>query len=406
MPDGQNPLVDGNILFEGLNIAGLIGLVKFFSSEQGTTTVTEFFASLETAASLGQWTDEQKISVLKARLVNKALKFFEANKLGDDTPWEAIKTQFFDWFKEPSHNLDPLHAFFQTTQRSGETAKNFVIRLKTAGNRASSAPLSAAARATRTAVVQDSLKEVFTNNLRDESGREHLINFPPADLEAAVTFATRYEENARSKRRVCMTQAGYSPDAPSEELEPEFLTKKQNHPSSSKAENKLIAVIENLEKAVQKLNTDQTNRREYQPAPHRPRDTPVSRYGPRQNNLAPRDRDFPPLGRATRNNYPARPSDQQVRGRSRSETRGDVRPSPQQSTLADIVCYRCGSKGHYAPTCNAPRNEARSQLNCTICQRAGHSRRECHSKTNRVQPNGDRTPIRARANPHFPTRSL
>ena len=55
----------------------------------------------------------------------------------------------------------------------------------------------------------------------------------------------------------------------------------------------------------------------------------------------------------------------------------DTRPTApvhHVTTFKQVVCYRCGKPGHYAPTCN------HKETVCTKCGKVGHLQKVCRSK--------------------------
>jgi Zinc knuckle len=443
MAEPQINEIDGNLVLEGINIAGLIGLVKFYSSENGTTTIQEFLNSLQTASDLGQWSDPQKVCVLKARLVGPALRFFEADPEVNTAAWPDVKTKFLEWFGEATPSADPLHSFYQLCQKQNESAKNFIVRLKIAGKAAAPASLPEATRVARQAVVADSLLSVFVNNLREESGKEYLVNFPQPDLESTIQFCTRFENNLVKKKRVFPIRAENEQEGAMEGT--------RETPSLSRMENKLIATINHLEKSVKALNLAQQSivnpRKTEQVAQVRTQDdqsrdrrqqyrefeTPRAQYHVREQSqnrdtYRPRvqfsEREHYPIreSHVPRGRYPTReylpireryPSREEHYSRVNSPRREIGPPIPRERARSQtrleqrthretpkIYCYRCGMTGHFATRCNAPPREERRRLNCESCGRAGHSRRECGTT---ASPRGPAT--RATPQENFPSRS-
>lgn len=375
----------------GFMTAGLIGLVKFFNGEPGTTNVHEFFDSLETASLLaGEWDDRTKIAVLRTRLTGAALQFFNANRTVNDGTWDEIMRNFKLWFKDstPSH-IDPLYNFYRTAQRLDETAKSFVIRLKLAGKIAANAPQDEATRVARKLVIEDSLLQVFLQNLRDESGKDLLQNFPPEDLDTAVTRATQYEINRTNKKRIYSIDVAQSPaldniqiNAPRKPKSSKSNeTENQSSNFSPKAETKLIAVITDLDKTVQGLKQLQ---KDQSPSPRN--DQQKRDY--QQLRDAQYRHDFPEL------KYNQNPN-------RNFRTHGP----PISRNRSEKICYRCGVANHIATFCSAPANATRLQLKCEHCLRVGHSTKECGQRNMRVNTNDRNTRNFARPNQNFSSRS-
>jgi hypothetical protein len=328
---------------EPFSIASLITMVRFFTGENNSTTVDEFFNSLDMAASLGQWTIEQTLTVFKSRLAGPALHFYEANTVVQNTPFPQLRAVFLNWFQDPSPALDPLHDFFQTSQRLGERAKAFVVRLKLNGQKACPSSLTPAAKAVRETVIRDSLLNVYINNLRDESGREHLLNYPPVDLNAAIEFSVRFENNHTNKKRIFNINDHLASDTSSYQVDPIPDEVKQNtSPFTPKAETKMIAMISKLEQTMKSLAVSQA---------------------------------APPAHDANRSDYP---SSRLARENSQPRRMISTPRFPREHiSNAAVFCYRCGNQNHYANQCTAPQSESRIRLRCSYCQRSGHSQREC-----------------------------
>lgn len=337
---------NADALVAQFNVAGFISLVRYFSGEPGTVSISEFLASINSAAELGSWTVSQKVAVLKSRLVGPALLYLRASDFPAAASWAYITAAFRDWYCEAPPTLDPLHTFYQCAQRPQETAKAFVIRLKLAGIAAINSGVEDVDRHNREQLVETGLLTVFVSGLRDDSGAQFLLMNPPASIEDAVRLAATYEQKHLKKKVFSATfQEPIIPQPPSNIVLPRPSRPNRSQPiplaTTESSLEQLTRQLALLIGKMEEVHSQQPSR------------------GP---NAKP----------------PAFRQDAAQQRGFRRESR-DSRDAPRPRQQPDIMCYRCGFPGHYANKCGMPNNPDRQRLRCNNCDKSGHSARECGS---------------------------
>lgn len=348
----QNPNVDGNLLAQ-YNLGGFIAMVRYFSGDPATTTIKEFLSSIRTASALGSWSPEQQLAVFRARLVGPALQYLRACDFPEDVTWDTVRHRFNTWYRDTPPLLDPIHSFYQSSQRTSETAKGFVTRLKIAGIMAVNHGIDAADKAARQTLIDSGILSVFINGLRDDSGSTFLLMNSPDDLDAAVISATRYEAKIRPRKHACpvTSNVSFSP-SPSPQHAPRNSRPPQDAPLPSPP-------------------PQQRPPRAQRPAP--PESVPSPVVDPRLGTLI---QTLDNLIKTIATSYLTPPSPRPLVQRTPGP-RIPAQRTASDSDLAPVLCYRCGQLGHYAPHCRAPTDPARQSLRCDHCRTNGHSSEEC-----------------------------
>lgn len=120
------PASHGNIMI------GLDSLPTY----DGTTSVDDFLTIVEGTGTLANWTDTQLVAITFLKLRSKAKQFIDSEpKLRDTKSWVTLKEGLKDQFKRQYVKGAAMKNFIECRQRSGETCRQYLTRLKLLGNR-------------------------------------------------------------------------------------------------------------------------------------------------------------------------------------------------------------------------------------------------------------------------------
>lgn len=321
------------------NVGGLLPLVPYFSGEPNTTSVQDFIKALQSAARLGNWTNRMLVTVLKQRLVGGASDYLNSNPEFDLLSWEQLRETFIRWFRQAPSSEDPLQAFYQCTQRPGESAKLYLTRLKLAGVAASS-PFSGSSSEfsqddpnyilTRN-LVNKALVRTFLKGLREESGGSIISLHNPKGIEEALALAEEFEYQKRNKQRIRFLQG---------------IDEPMNHIAEVKStltsQPPQIQISQNKPKPPYQSNMSQSNHAQNPNQRFQRTSVTCFRCGGQGHYAnvcsSPKDPEAPPTTRSSQNsgNNPQK---------NRNYNQGNV------SNRSQVSCEFCRKNGHTADIC-------------------------------------------------------
>lgn len=313
------------------NIGGVINIVRYYTGEPNSTSVSEFIKSLESASRLGMWTHSQLVTVMQTRLAGPAASFFDANTDLEQATWPEIKSRFMEFFDNEASTIDPFAEFHSCIQRPGENVSLFLLRLKKLGEKAAKA-IAQPGQPPQNQLIEGMLLPRFLQGLRTENGKLMISMHKPQTLKEALELAKMFSNDKDvSTAKVRMLVHNQEEDAPKVQvLTRGEITNPNNcttcggrghtssvcptHSSSTRteSENSFIADLRNLLQ-LQKSNREQA---------------------------------------------PARG--------------------------ANVTCFKCQQVGHYAVNCNA------ITIKCNYCQKLGHHIKNCRKlQYNQTQQNSN-----------------
>lgn len=345
------------------NVGGMLSLVRYFTGEPNSTSVTEFIQSIESAARLGVWTQGQILTVLKTRVAGPAAAFFEGNTDLNNADWATVKARLISFFDEETDQTNHFAEFNSCNQRPGESAKLFLLRLQQLGAKAARA-LAQPGQEPHTALIDGMMLNRFLAGIRTENGKLMITMQRPNTIQDALKLATLFDagKDTAGASRVRVVGTGSQNDTGRVQFEVAENTETRTcakcgglgHtatvcPTQARAESnqnessEIVSLFKELKAILQeKQNPQSQGNQQWQDNPQRvqqPRGYFHQSQDYRQNQ-------------------------EQFRPRF---------PAPQ------VTCFKCKQVGHYAPDCSAQRHNA-MPLRCNYCQNLGHHINECRKK--------------------------
>jgi len=102
----------------------------------GTTPIDEFLTVVEGTGALANWNDGQLIAITLLKLRNKAKQFIDSEPaLKNTTRWNVLKESLINQFKRQYVKGSAMKNFVECRQRSNESCRQYLTKLKLLGNR-------------------------------------------------------------------------------------------------------------------------------------------------------------------------------------------------------------------------------------------------------------------------------
>lgn len=120
-----NPVVLNNV------VIGLDSVPTY----DGLSNVDEFIGIIEETATLANWTEAQKVAITRLKLREDAKQFVKSEEDLKTTPsWDALSRALKKQFQRTEINGESRRKFLECKQRTVETSRQFLTRLKSLGN--------------------------------------------------------------------------------------------------------------------------------------------------------------------------------------------------------------------------------------------------------------------------------
>lgn len=173
---------------------GLLTALDPFSGKP-EEDIKAYFASINRAATIGSWTDEQKLSIAKLLLKGEAAHFLEANpEINDGTDFNEFMKKIVERYDPVDALSHALSTLMSTTQKPNETTDEFATRLRLVGKKTYRKGANDAEDKVRTAVLEENLLAQFMRGLK-RNIRRQVLSRAPKTFKDAITIARDEEQN-------------------------------------------------------------------------------------------------------------------------------------------------------------------------------------------------------------------
>jgi hypothetical protein len=110
----------------------LVSLVPKWAGTPGTVPLSEFLESIESAARIGRWTDDDKVRIAILKLFDTARAFFNAHLElhSPDLTWAAFKGAFLTRFKDVRSDQFHYTQLQTARQRRDESPQSFAAGIR------------------------------------------------------------------------------------------------------------------------------------------------------------------------------------------------------------------------------------------------------------------------------------
>ncbi|KAG8310915.1 hypothetical protein J6590_108695 [Homalodisca vitripennis] len=165
----------------------LVSSIAHYDGEKADL-VAPFFDNIEGIGELSNWSEAQKLQVLKLKLTGSALQFAKSDeKCKNSTTLEEIKAAFMERFGDSL----PDHYYFEQLasirQNRGETIEQFSDRVKRVSDKTLRVTNNAEANQILREEADRRAMDAFVRGLNGEIGRQTRIKFPKTFREAVTT---------------------------------------------------------------------------------------------------------------------------------------------------------------------------------------------------------------------------
>jgi hypothetical protein len=360
----------------------LLSQIEYF---YGTPThgpnIKNFLESIDTIGTLGNWTENNKITVAKLRLKDQALLFKDTHAtLKECADWREFQNILIDRFDTKEPAVYRLQKFIQARQAPTEKVQQFATRIRCLGLKTIDEEqlnaLPVEEKTVRLQVLEENVLNYFLLGLHEDI-RRLTMSHSPHTFQDAVKVAQQEELNSMISKDFALPK-----------VEVNQLNRTFNNPLGNNAQyNYSKEHREAQGRNVQRGNFRGRPRGSLPYTPnymHSPTSFPTSQnppYNTRGGAQSNYGRGYT-LTRNTRG--PSRPV-MEGRGRyfypsaPKYEPRSLANPQIQYPT--NSKCQKCRRGGHDANACSY-----HSVLKCYICNTEGHYANECRKAKNQCTP--------------------
>lgn len=165
--------------------------IKDWSGQSQTKPVTEFLTQIEQCARLSNWSDEDKVNIVKVKLTGEARQFVNGrDQLTDENMrFEVLKAALVDRFSEKLPARYYYNLLHEASQGKEETPIQFLDRCRALSSKTIRRSLDPTEQRILKEEAEYRLLTSFIYGMRGEAGRELRIRNPET-LEQALTIAT------------------------------------------------------------------------------------------------------------------------------------------------------------------------------------------------------------------------
>jgi hypothetical protein len=128
----RTPVDDEPLRREAPKDMSLVTLVPKWSGTETAIPITRFFDAIEGAASMGNWTDADKVGVCALKLADTVGEFYESNPdlRHAGITWQELKTKLLQLFRDVRTDQYHYSALHKARQKKNETPQEFYNRVR------------------------------------------------------------------------------------------------------------------------------------------------------------------------------------------------------------------------------------------------------------------------------------
>ena len=163
----------------------------------GTSSIEEFLNIVEETGTLAEWTHKQLLAIVRLKLRFKAKQYLDSEpSLKATTSWTTLKESLKKQFTRQYVKGAAMKSFMECRQRTGETCRQFLTRLKLLANRTVTYTGDPANDNPIKKKLEQDITTQFTLGLLMPI-KQRVLSCNPEDLEEALEFAEREESIER-----------------------------------------------------------------------------------------------------------------------------------------------------------------------------------------------------------------
>ena len=189
---------------------GAIALVKPFTGLADEVTLDQFVISIETAANLTKWTDEQQVAIVRLRLTGPAAECMKANNNFIDMKWSEVKKALMDRFGSKETRQDAYHKLRECAQSENESIAQYAQRIQILGGKCLKPTDNEGEAKIRKEILDEQLLSTFIQGLQPRLKR-FVATHCPKTLTEAIAKAEHEEQFAVQEKGVLMIGESQAP---------------------------------------------------------------------------------------------------------------------------------------------------------------------------------------------------
>jgi hypothetical protein len=178
----------------------LVTLVPKWSGTETAIPITRFFDVIEGAATMGNWTDADRVGVWALKLTDTAGEFYDSNPdfRQAGITWQELKTRFLQRFRDVRTDQYHYSELHKARQKKKETPQEFYDRVRILARRTVPCTTEPLLQRSYGEEAESRLLAAFTNGLTGTPGRQTRYAVPTTGEDAlrialAVTQAELQE---------------------------------------------------------------------------------------------------------------------------------------------------------------------------------------------------------------------
>lgn len=174
---------------------GAVALVKPFTGLSDGVTLDDFILSLETAAQLTGWKDEQQVAIARLRLSGPAADCMKANNNFIGNNWENVKKSLYVRFGSKDTRQEAYNKLRECTQSDSETVAQYAQRIQLLGSKCIKPSQDEQETKLRKEILDEKLLATFIGGLQPTL-RRFVATHNPQTLDEAIGKAENEQQYA------------------------------------------------------------------------------------------------------------------------------------------------------------------------------------------------------------------